>query len=289
MQALCNQKLPNMNEVIISTSVATAVLVSLAIWLSRIWITERLKADIKLDNDSKLEEIRSELQRTNTQLSGITSAGGQAYSQVQAALLPNKIKAIERMWASVLAWNEMTAASMFVAVLPIDWVRKYGSDPSTKENFEMLLRAPNHLEFLKERNNVESVRPFVSEQSWALYSAYNSFYISRISKASFFLISTFDHAEVFERVNERRLVEKSATKEILEKYDANILDGTNEYLNYLKEEMVKEFHIELSGERDSTRAANNAAEIIKVAESLASNASETLVPPGDSPLGHPNA
>jgi len=278
-----------MNEVIISTSAATAVLVSLAIWLSRIWITERLKADIKLDNDSKLEEVRSELQRTNTQLSGINSAGSQAYSQVQAALLPNKIKAIETMWASVLAWNEMSAASMFVAVLPIDWVRKYGSDPSTKENFEALLKAPNHLEFLKERNNIESVRPFVSEQCWALYSAYNSFYISRISKASLFLIPTFDHAEVYKRLNERELVVKSASREILERYDADVLGGTNEYLNYLKEEMVKEFHLELSGERDSTRAANNAAEIIKVAESLSSNSSETISPPGDSPLGRPDA
>lgn len=274
---------------IISTSAITAVLFSVVLWLSRAWITERLKADIKLDNDSKLEEVKSELQRTRDQLSGVTSAGDQAYSQVLSVLFPSKIKSIETIWTSVLSWNEMSVASTFVAVLPLDWVEKHGSDPSTKETFEMLLKAPGHLEFLKARNNVEAVRPFVSEQIWALYSAYNSFYVSRISKAAIFLIPAFDHIEFHKRVNERDLIEKSAPKYITDKYDVNVIEGTNEYLNYLKEELIREFNIELSGERDSNRAASNAAEIIRVAESLISNSSEQISPPGDEPLGHPQA
>lgn len=278
-----------MTEIIITTSISTAVLVSLAIWFSRLWITERLKADIKLDNDSTLEEVKSELKRANDSISKVASAGGQAFSQMQTALLPNKIKAIETIWESVLSWDEMSAASMFVSVLPIEWVRKYGSYPSTKENFETLLKAPKHLDFLKDRKDVELVRPFVSERGWALYSAYHSFYISRITKASIFLIPGVDHSELFGRINERDLVAKSAPKNIVDLYDSNFMSGTTEYLKYLKEEMLAEFRMELSGDRDSSRAASNSASILKAANELIAKSSAQPSPPGNEPLRHVSA
>lgn len=269
---------------IIATSAVTSFLIILALWLSRTWIKERLVADIRLENDSKLEKLKSQLQRTNETLTNITSAGGQAYSQSQVAILPYKIKAIETVWNSILAWHEMSVASMFVAVLPISWVRKNGADPSTKEHFEMLLQNPNHLKFLKERNYTELVRPFISERSWALYSAYNSFYISRITKASMFLISSVNHVEIWEKINERELIKASAPSHILELYDSNILEGTTEFLNYLKEEMIKEFEIVLSGKRDSESAASNAAFILKAAVDLAKQTRQQATIPQDEPI-----
>tara|TARA_R110001592_G_C12970664_1_gene733219 strand:- start:85 stop:948 length:864 start_codon:yes stop_codon:yes gene_type:complete len=276
-----------MTEVVISTSIVTATLVTLAIWLARTWLIERLKADIKLDNDSKLEEVRSELQKANNNLSHISAAGDKAYSQVQASLLPTKIQAIEVIWSSVLAWDEMAAASMFVSVLDLDWVRKYGSDPSTKKTFEDLLKAPSHLDFLRQRKDVEKMRPFVSERGWALYSAYHSFYISRITKASILTIPLISHVEIFERANERNLIEKSAPKHILDLYDSNLLDGTNEYLRYLKEVIITELKLEMSGERDSNKAANNAAEILKAANDLAGSVSQKPENPGGKPFHTP--
>lgn len=129
---------------IFATSAVTIGLTSIGLWLSRTWIMARLTADIKLENDTKLEQLKSNLKKTNDTLSNLTSVGDNAYSQSQIALLPHKIKAIETVWSSMLDWNEMTTASMFVAILPIDWVRKYGSDPSTKEKFETLLKSPEH-------------------------------------------------------------------------------------------------------------------------------------------------
>ncbi|MBL0540557.1 hypothetical protein [Aeromonas caviae] len=139
-----------MTEIIITTSLLTAVLISIMIWLFRLWITERLKADIKLDNDSKLEDVRHELKRANDSIAEITSVGGHAFSQMQTTLLPNKIKATEVIWDSVLACDEMSAVSMFVSILQTDWIREYGSAPSTKNNIELLLNPPKHLEFLKD-------------------------------------------------------------------------------------------------------------------------------------------
>lgn len=269
---------------IFTTSAVTIGLVSIVLWLSRTWITTRLTADIRLENDSRLEGLKSKLQKTNDIISNFTSAGDKAYSQSQVALLPHKIKAIEAVWSSVIAWNEMSTASMFVAVLPIDWVRKYGSDPKTKENFEILLKPPEYLTFLRKRNDTELVRPFLTERGWALYSAYSGFYMSRVTKASMLLLPSVDHAEIWGRINERELVKTTAPPDILELYDSNILDGTNAFLKYLRDEMISEFKLELSGTRDSESALSNAAVILEAAENLMQSSTQQPTVLKDKPL-----
>ncbi len=259
---------------IISTSLFTAAAISLALWLFKAWILERLKSDIKYENDAKLESLRSDLRFTNEKLSSIASAGSKAHSLTHAELLPHKIDAIRALWVSVLKWNEMSVVSMTVSIISSDWIRKNGTDSKTKKFFETSLKDPQHLLFLKERNDIEYIRPFVSERVWALYHAYNSFYAFRILRASFFLFPSLDIVEIFGRINEKDLIQKSAPQSIVDKYNSNIIEGTNEYLNYLKTELIKEFHSELSVELDSSRAAYNTAEVINAANKLASATSK---------------
>lgn len=275
-------------EEILTTSAVSVGLFAAALWLGRTWIVARLTADIRLDNDAKLAELNSQLQSANSTLRDITSAGHTAYSQSQVAILPHKINAIETVWNSVLAWNEMSTAAMFVAALPIDWVRKYGSDPSTKKNFEILLKSPEHVAFLKKRHETESARPFISERGWALYAAYSGLYVSRVTKASMLLFPSMDHAEIWGRINERQLVQLSAPANILGLYDSNILEGTNAFLKYLKDEMISEFQADLSGARDSKAAVSNAALILDAAEKLVQNSMRKPENPLDKPLKQPN-
>lgn len=256
-----------MGDLFAASSISSGLVLA-ALWLGRNWILTRLRADIKLENDSKLEDIKAQLTRTNDSLNNLSAAGGLAYSQSQQATIPHKIKAIEAVWRSVLAWNEMSAAATVVALLSTEWVEQHGSDPSTKTTFEGFLKSPGHLEFMKQRNETEWVRPFTSERVWALYSAYNGIYLSRIGKAAVLLIPDFDHGEFWQRVNERELVETAAPKEIVERYDANIIEGTTAFLAYLKDELLKEFKLELSGDRDSETALANAVAVLRASDKL---------------------
>jgi len=251
-----------------------AALVSVAIWLSKNWIAKRLSSDIQLENDAKLEEIRSDLKHTKDKLSDIASAGNQAYATVHAGLLPHKIEAINAIWSSTLKWNEMSTVSMYVCVLSDEWIRENGSHPNTVKSFKDMLKPPNDMAFVKERNSVESYRPFVSNRIWALYSAYNSFYASRIIRAGLLTMPDIDHIGIFSKIDERGLVKESATQEILKLYDANIIDGTNSYLKFLSEELINEFEAELSGKKDSNRAAINAKEILNAADNLLDSVSK---------------
>jgi hypothetical protein len=264
---------------------STVTLLAIAGWLARTWIKERLTADLRLETESKLEELKAQLAKANDSLSMLTSTGNAAMSQAQAALLEHKIKAIKTIWQSVHAWQKTTTVTTFAALMSIEWVKKYGSDPSTKANFDRLLNDLDHLKFMQARNDTELVRPLLSEKSWALYFAYHSFYASRLIKASFLTIPNIDHAALWERSNERELVVSSAPKEILDEYDSNFLIGTSSFINYLKEQMIEEFQAELSGRRDSQAAVSNASSILLAAENLLASTQKEIDVPKDKPLG----
>ena len=63
-----------------AASGTTVILLGIAGWLARAWISARLTADIRLETDSQLEELRSQLTRANDSLNTITSAGQTAFS-----------------------------------------------------------------------------------------------------------------------------------------------------------------------------------------------------------------
>lgn len=263
-----------MLELILS-SVGSAALVTSALWLGRTWIKERLTASIRLDTERDLAKLKSDLDRASQRIKDVAFAGTSANAQVEGTLLEHRISAVNKVWESVLSWQTVSVATMMVSALSEDWLKKNASHPSTKSNFEQLLKNTDHLNFMKKQNETELVRPFLSEQIWALYAAYHSFLSARLAKASLLTISGIDHAEVLSRFNERELVQKSAPVEIFAAYDKNPYVGTEPYLRYLREEMLMQFREFLSGERASNLAAQDAAKILQAAEDLADRSSDT--------------
>ena len=128
---------------------------------------------------------------------------------------------------------------------------------------------------MKKQNETELVRPFLSEQIWALYAAYHSFLSARLAKASLLVIPGIDHAEVLSRFNERDLVKKSAPSDIFAIYEKNPYAGTEPYLRHLREEMLVQFREFLSGERAGNLAVQDAAKVLRAAEDLAAKSSAT--------------
>lgn len=246
--------------------------VSVALWLSRTWIRERLTASIRLETEQKLARFKADLEAMNQQVRDISSAGTAANAQVESALLEHRIKAVKKIWESVLSWRSVSVATMMVSVLDQDWLKENASHPGTTTTFETLMKNSDYASFMKEQNDVELVRPFLSEPMWASYQAYYSFLSARLTKAWILALPGLKHAEMlskFDEVgNERDLVEKSATAEILAIYDKNSYMGTEPYLNFLKERMLIQFRELLSGQRAGQQAAENASQILRAADAL---------------------
>jgi hypothetical protein len=263
-----------MLEVVLS-SLGSAALVAAALWLGRTWIKERLTASIRVETERELARLKSDLDRASQRLKELALAGTSANAQVEGALLEHRITAVNKVWEAVLSWQTVSAATMMVSVLTDDWLKKNASHPRTKSTFEQLLKNADHVNFMERQNETELVRPFLSEQIWALYAAYHSFLSARLAKASLLAIPGMDHAEALSRFNERDLVQKSAPPAILAIYDNNAYAGAEPYLRYLREEMLSQFREFLSGQRAGNLALQDAAKILHAAEDLAAKSSAT--------------
>ncbi len=263
-----------MLEVVLS-SFGSAALVAAFLWLCRTWIKERLTASIRLETEQELAKLKSELDRASQQIRDLALAGTSANAHVEKALLEHRIRAVNKVWESVLSWQTVSVETMMVSVLSNDWLKENASDPGTRSTFEQLLKNTDHLNFMKKQNETELVRPFLSEQIWALFAAYHSFLSARLAKASLLAIPGIDHAEALSLVNERDLVQKSAPPEVLATYDKSPYVGTEPYLHYLREEMLSQFREFLSGERAGDLAVQDAAKILHAAEDLAAKSSTT--------------
>lgn len=263
-----------MLEVVLS-SIGSATLVAVGLWLSQTWIKERLIASIRIETERELTKLKSDLDSASQRLKDLALAGNSANAQVEGALLEHRIAAVKAVWEAVLSWQTVSAATMMVSVLPDDWLKNNASHPGTQSTFEQLLKNADHMNFMKRQNETELVRPFLSEQIWALYAAYHSFLSARLVKASLLTIHGIDHAGVLSRFNERELVQKSAPPDILKIYDNNAYTGTEPYLRYLREELLSQFREFLSGHRAGNLALQDAAKILHAAQDLAAKSSAT--------------
>ena len=261
-----------MLEIVLS-SISSSMLIAAALWLGRALIMERLTASVRLETEKDLAKFKSQLDAANLKIRDFSSAGTAANAQVEAVLLNHRIRAVNKIWESVLSWQQLSVVTMMVSALTDDWLKKNASDPGTKSSFEQLLKNTDHLNFMKQQSEAELVRPFLSEPIWALYAAYHSFLSARVAKASLLVISDIDHYEILSRFNERDLVEKSAPSEILAIYDKNAYAGTEPYLRYLREEILTQFQEFLSGQTAGNLAVQNAAKILGSAEELAAKSS----------------
>lgn len=261
-----------MTDILISSGVSTIFLAT-AGWLARTWIAKRLTEELRKETETALLELRAKLDSAQESIRSVTAAAAQAQAQAQAALLPSKIKAVETIWKSFTEWRAAEGVCLMTSVFPIDWIRKYGNDPKTKSNIETMLAPIDYVKFMRERNEAESARPFITEKAWALYFAYHSLYSTRLLKAKLLTISGIDHGEIWEKIKERALIEASAPPEILAKYDTEPIFGISSYFQYLTQELLIEFRADLSGNHSSTEAAINVSKIIATAEELIRSAS----------------
>ena len=264
-----------MLEIFIS-SIGSASLVGAAFWLCRTWIKERLTASIHLETEQKLAKLKSELDSANQRIHALSAVAASANQQVESALLEHRIAAVKTAWEKVQNWQQVSVVTMMIAALSDEWIKKNASDPNTKSTFDKLLNDIDRTNFLKNQNEAFLVRPFLSEPAWALYFAYHSFLSTRFSKALILTISGLEHAAIISRIDERNLVAKTATPEILAAYDKCVYAATEPYLHYLQEKMLIEFSQMLSGHHAGNQALSNAAEILRVAEELSAQLSKNL-------------
>lgn len=175
-----------MNEIVISvlaSIAASGALVGVLVWLSKEWISARLrssiqheydqnletfKAQLKAQSDVALVELRAVIQRE----AGLLTAATSSFAEGQKAAMERKLQAVDKLWGRVLLLRKGLPPILgFIDVLTVDEYKGVKNHPTF-----VALSEGWSIERIGQLvdSEVEQVRPFIGEYTWAVFFSYQA-------------------------------------------------------------------------------------------------------------------
>ena len=162
---------------------ASSALTGIVVWLSREWISARLKASIQHEYDQKLESLKAqlkadsdvalvELRASIERHAALLSVAHSSFAEGQKAAMERKLNAVDTLWERLLRLRAKLPPILgFIDVLTVE---EFGGI-KTHPTFEALSRGWS-MEKVTELVDTETerVRPYVGEYTWAVFSSYQA-------------------------------------------------------------------------------------------------------------------
>lgn len=172
-------------------AVSTTFLFGLAVWLFRGLIATRLAKSVQHEFDNKLEEVRSELRKSEqafqadlrskeTQIAALRSGALSALASRQAALDRRRLQAVDELWSAVTSLAKLKYASMVMGTVDFDKASELVAKNSNVQEIFKVFAGP--IEPLQLANDAPKARPFVTQIAWALFSAYQSIILFAVTQ-----------------------------------------------------------------------------------------------------------
>lgn len=257
---------------LISNIVTSSAVSGLLIWLSREWISARIKASIQHEYDQKLEAHKAQLKAENeislleirTALereAALHAAAYASFSEGQKAAMERKLKAFDRLWEKLLQIrNILPPVLMFMDVMSS--VEEYKEfKHANQKNFqkltgELLPEKVANL-FSDSQGLVETIRPYVGEYMWAIYYSYHTIMIRVLVKLH---ISVDDSVKVewYKDDVERQLIESILTPIELQEFDSLTFGKLNWLQINLQSKILSASRKLISGEEFGSESLNQA-------------------------------
>lgn len=258
-------------EWILATS-ATTVVLAAAAWFCRGLIGAWLSSSVQHVYDAKLETLRAEL-RYKEQVSDlglrareaeITALRNNASLNINnrnALLIQKKIQATDQVWDAIIKLDNLYSAVAWMSVTDFEKVSDSIESNKMLSYFFRTLPGSISLDDAKETLSIESVRPYVSEYVWGMYSAYRTAIVVENAK----LQALRDGLDVRRFVNFRSAYEalKLAMPDYAEKIESQGAASYMEVLPLLKQKILEALRYGLAGREDDAQTIANTAEIIK--------------------------
>lgn len=165
-------------------ALSTTSLLAIILWLFRSLISTRLTASVQHEFDGKIETLKTEyrkreesfkadLRSKETQIEALRSGALSGLVSRQSALYARRIQAVDQIWAAVHAVGPAKLVSATIAALKYkEAVKASAEDPKAGKMFSMVSDRVNLQNF--GTGEASKARSYVSEMSWAVFSAYLS-------------------------------------------------------------------------------------------------------------------
>lgn len=256
---------------LISNIITSSAVSGLLIWLSREWISARIKASIKHEYDQKLEAHKARLKaeneislleiRTALEREAVLHAAAYAsFSEGQKATMERKLKAFDRLWEKLLQIrNILPSVFIFMDLMSVAEYKVFKHE--NQKNFQRLTG-----EFLPEKvanlfsdsqGLVETIRPYVGEYMWAFFCSYHTIMIRVLVKLHF-SVDDSEKVEWYKDEVERQLIESILTPIELQEFDSLTFGKLNWLQINLQSKILSASRKLISGEDFGSESLNQA-------------------------------
>ena len=257
-------------------AISTTSLLAGALWLMRSLIIARLTKSVQHEYDGKLEVLRSDLRRNeetfkaelrakDAQIELLRSGVISGLASRQAALDKRRIEAVDQLWSAVVALAPAKTASTMMATIKFDAASKDAAkNPQFRQIFEVMGGA---IDLNKIGGaNASQMRPFVSEMSWAIFSAYQAIIMFAILQLQMLKVG-LDAPNVLNTETVSKLVKAVLPHQTkyIEKYGVS---GCHYLLDELEVLLLNELRSMLKGEESDKASLEQAAVILKESKRL---------------------
>lgn len=160
----------------LASDVITLALVAFIVWVSRHYLAQLITNLVKSSFERDLEAVRSELRLRESDIDALRSGALSSAASLQASIAQRRIQAADDLWQSVNVWSEFTVQMTLMSALDFDELSEsIAHDPSVQGMVDAFSNiTPTDLALRVAP--AMSARPYLSDLTWALYSAYTAIF-----------------------------------------------------------------------------------------------------------------
>ena len=221
--------------------------------------------------DVKLEAIRNDLDAKSRQINDLRTGVLAARTQRRAHIDQRRIEAIDQLWATVKALEELKPAARCIAVL--QWpqvVKKAAEEPRVRQMFEDLAKGFG-LDNPPQRNayDAHAARLFVTPLAWALFSGYRT--ILSYTAVQLFVLRTGVGEDVLHKPQNLYPVLIEAMPDWKERIERHGINSFLYALEELENRLLSELRRSLEGADNDEAEVTHATNIINKINELDEN------------------
>ena len=236
---------------------------------------------VRAEFRAKEELLKADLRSKETEIAALRSGAMTAMASRQMALDKRRLEAVDQLWSSVTALGSFKTISAFMAVVKFDAAAEEAmKNPKVREMFEFMstgLRLDlNKIDF----SGSAKARPFVSPMAWVLFVAYQAIAMQAVLKL-----------QILKSGIGTKLLDMEATAKVVKAalpHQTQYIDkfgdaGYHYLLEELERRLLDEMQKMLAGVETDKASIEQAAEILRLSNSLIDSAKQSSMPPNNVP------
>lgn len=258
----------------ISSAAVSGALAGVIVWLSREWISTRLKASIQHEYDQKLEAHKAQLKSENDialletknrmeQQLTLFEATRTSFAEGQKAAIERRLDSTEKLWNEILRLKDECPPTLtFLNILSVE---EYKDAPKL-EHFSNAAEAwpiEKIIDYLVLSDSpVEKVRPYIGEYLWSMFFAYRQI-MGRISCLLYESLEDSGKAEWHKDKGIRQILEAVLRENQLARFESTNLGKIAWLQEQLELKILTASQKVISGEEFGAESLKQAESIIQ--------------------------